>query len=66
MDYIIYRIGITHDELLEAAREHGVPSIDRIDLAVLEMDGNISILSDDFHQNTTRKRKFHKALTKNQ
>lgn len=62
----MHRMRITHDELLEAAREHGVPSIDRIDLAVLELDGNISILSDDFQRNTIRRRKLHKALTKEQ
>jgi uncharacterized membrane protein YcaP (DUF421 family) len=57
---------ITHDELLEAVREHGVESIADVDLAVLEVDGNISILSNDFNRRTSRKRKFHKVITKEQ
>jgi uncharacterized membrane protein YcaP (DUF421 family) len=35
-------------EIEEAAREHGVMSIDEINLAILEVDGNISILTDDY------------------
>ena len=57
---------ITHDELLEAVREHGVNSIAEVDLAVLEIDGNISILSNNFNRKTYRKRKAHKAITKQQ
>jgi uncharacterized membrane protein YcaP (DUF421 family) len=50
------------DELLEAIREHGVASIDKIDLAILEVDGNISVLSNEFNHKTIRKRKAHKSL----
>ena len=57
---------ITHEELMEAVREHGVNSISDVDLAVLEVDGNISILSNNFHRKTNRKRKVHKAITKQQ
>ena len=57
---------ITQDELMEAVREHGVNSIAEVDLAVLEVDGNISILSNNFHRKTNRKRKVHKAITKQQ
>lgn len=57
---------ITHDELMEAIREHGVASIADVDLAILEVDGNISILSNDFNRKTSRKRKVHKAITKQQ
>ncbi len=57
---------ITYDELMEAVREHGVASISEVDLAILEVDGNISILSSDFHRKTIRKRKMHKAITKQQ
>lgn len=39
---------ITIDELDAAIREHGVDSIRHVDLAVLEVDGNISVISDDF------------------
>jgi uncharacterized membrane protein YcaP (DUF421 family) len=54
---------ITEEELLAAAREHGVESIEKIDLAVLEADGNISILSSNFHHQT-RKKRPHKIIHK--
>ena len=62
----MHRTRITHEELMEAVREHGVNSISDVDLAILEIDGNISILSNDFHRKTNRKRKVHKAITKQQ
>lgn len=62
----MHRTRITHEELMEAVREHGVNSISDVDLAILEVDGNISILSNDFHRKTNRKRKLHKAITKQQ
>ena len=62
----MHRTRITHDELLEAVREHGVNSIADVDLAILEVDGNISILSSDFHRKTSRRRKVHKGITKQQ
>lgn len=43
---------LTLDELTEAVREHGVSKISEVDLAVLEVDGNISVLSDDFSKKT--------------
>lgn len=55
---------ITRDELNEAIREHGVPDVKDVDLAVLETDGNISILSKKFQHKTVRKRRAHKAVTK--
>ena len=39
--------GITQDELLTALREHGVASVEDVRLAVLEVDGSISVLKDD-------------------
>jgi uncharacterized membrane protein YcaP (DUF421 family) len=39
---------INMEELDEALREHGVKSADEVNLAVLELDGNISVLSNDF------------------
>jgi len=45
---------LTTNELLEAIREHGVAGISDVDLAVLEVDGNISVLSNDFRTKTTR------------
>ena len=57
---------ISMDELMEAIREHGVSTIKDVDLAVFEVDGNISILSDQFKRKTSRKRKAHKMISKNQ
>src|SRR5580704_4200141 len=35
----------TMDELKAAVREHGIEKIEDVDLAVLEVDGNVSIIS---------------------
>jgi len=53
---------ITDDELKAAVREHGVKSTKDVDLAILEVDGNISVLSHDFTKKT-RKRRVHKSLS---
>lgn len=45
---------LTMDEIMEAIREHGVLKISDVDLAVLEVDGNISVLSEDFSNKTTK------------
>ena len=45
---------LTTNELLEAIREHGVAKIADVNLAVLEVDGNISVLSNDFQTRTTK------------
>ena len=39
------KLNITHDELKEAIREHGVEHFSDVKLAMLEIDGNISIIS---------------------
>jgi uncharacterized membrane protein YcaP (DUF421 family) len=39
------KLNITHDELKEAMREHGVEHFTDVKLAMLEIDGNISIIS---------------------
>jgi len=44
-------------ELEMAIREHGVASIGEVDLAILEVDGNVSVLSDNYTQKTVRRRK---------
>lgn len=53
---------ITREELEEAIREHGVEKIKEVDLAVLEVDGNISVLSNNFRRRTTKRRKAHKIV----
>jgi uncharacterized membrane protein YcaP (DUF421 family) len=44
------RTHITVAELEEAVREHGISEIRKVDLAVLEVDGNISVLSNEFQK----------------
>lgn len=56
---------LSHDELDAAIREHGVEDLADVDLAVLEVDGNISVLSDQFRKITTRHRHAHKAIQRN-
>jgi uncharacterized membrane protein YcaP (DUF421 family) len=45
------------DELERAIREHGVASVKDVNLAILEVDGNVSILSNDFAQKSIQRRK---------
>jgi len=54
----------TIDELKAAVREHGIERIEDVDLAVLEVDGNVSVVSNDFSQKTSRKRKGHRGIQK--
>lgn len=44
-------------ELEAACREHGVEEVEQVNLAILETDGNISILSSNFHSRTQHQRK---------
>jgi len=57
---------ITYQEIMEILREHGVSAIEEVDLAVLEVDGNISVLSEKFKRRTVRKRKSKQSLSQNQ
>lgn len=57
---------ISMDELHAAVREHGVETFEEVDLALLEVDGNISVMSKDYHHKTVRKRKGHKVVAKSQ
>ncbi len=56
---------LSMDELEAAAREHGVEKLEQVNLAVLEVDGNISILSNEFGKQTRRKRR-HKDFNQMQ
>lgn len=59
----IARIGITHDELEQSMREHGVEHFKDIKLAMFETDGNISIISgNETLRQTHHKRRVHKTL----
>jgi len=55
---------ITIDEVHEAVREHGVESIRHVDLAVFEVDGNISVLSDNYTKQSSKRTKAHRILRK--
>jgi len=45
---------ITIDELYSVLREHGVNSHTEVDLAVLEVNGNISVLTHSYSQKSNR------------
>ncbi|TGD59747.1 DUF421 domain-containing protein [Flavobacterium humi] len=62
---ILAKLGITSEELEEAMREHGVQFYKEVRLAMLEIDGNISIISgkEELRQ-THHKRRIHKTLSK--
>jgi uncharacterized membrane protein YcaP (DUF421 family) len=53
---------ITLDEIEAAAREHGVEKIGEVKLAILEVDGNISIVSSELGNKT--KHQTHKTRHK--
>lgn len=57
---------ISIEEINEALREHGVSQVADVDLAVLEVDGNISILSNEYKHRTVRKRKSRNRIIKDQ
>jgi len=55
---------ISEDELMEAVREHGVASVKEVDLAIMEVDGSISVLSDKYQKKTSKRQKAHKVISK--
>ncbi len=55
--------GISEEEVIQAIREHGVAAVSEVDLAVFEVDGNISVLSHDYTKKSQRRRKAHKVLS---
>jgi uncharacterized membrane protein YcaP (DUF421 family) len=50
------REGIAEEEVLQALREHGVSDLQQVKLAVLEIDGTISIVAADAPVGRTRRR----------
>ena len=56
---------LSDDELMAAVREHGVEKISDVSLAIMEVDGNISIISgNDKHLVRTqyRRKRRHKTM----
>ena len=61
---LLGKLGITNDELHEAMREHGMDHFKEVKLAMLEVDGNISIISKDEHMKhiQVKHKRRHKSL----
>ncbi|MDI5949851.1 DUF421 domain-containing protein [Flavobacterium yafengii] len=59
------KLNITSDELKEAMREHGIEYFKDVKLAMLEIDGNISIISGEnsLRQTHYKRRRIHKNLS---
>ena len=56
---------VTHDELMEALREHGIDNVSEVKWAMLEMDGTISIISKKeggLHQSEYKRKKMKNAM----
>ena len=56
---------LTDDELLSAVSEHCVSTIQDVSLAVMEVDGNISVISEDgnhFKRTQYKQKRHHKSL----
>lgn len=62
---ILSKLNITSEELKEAMREHGIEYFKDVKLAMLEIDGNISIISGgtSLTQTHYKRRKNRKNLT---
>ena len=58
------KLGISSEELTEAMHEHGVEFFKDVKLAMLEMDGNISIISgnENLRQSHYKRKRNHKSL----
>ncbi len=56
------KLKITHEELDAAIHEHGTHSTEDVSLAVMEIDGNISVLTYEGARKTIKKRKVPSKL----
>ena len=50
------------NELIETVHEHGSSSVKDVDLAMMETDGNISVISDDFKKRSNKPLKRRKKI----
>lgn len=55
---------LTIEELQTAIREHSVESIKDVKLAMIEPDGNISIISNDHKYHFAHRKKAHRIISK--
>ena len=53
---------ISINELIETIHEHGSESIKDVNLVILEADGNISVMSNEFKKSSTHQRKHGKKI----
>ena len=51
---------ISKEELLQAIREHGSNTIEEVDSLILESDGNISVVSNEYKHHSVRRLKKRK------
>jgi len=56
---LLSKLGITNEELSEAMREHGVDHYKDVKLAMLEVDGNISIITGNQNLKQTHFKRKH-------
>lgn len=61
---MLSKLEITNEELEEAMREHGVEKYKDVKLAIMEVDGNISIITGDeqLKQSVYKRKRKHKSL----
>ena len=59
---VLSKLDITSDELDEVIREHGVDNYKHVRLAMLEINGSISIISGNENLIQTKHRRIHKTL----
>src|SRR6266702_3064441 len=52
----LQREEVSDDEVMQALREHGIEDLKTVKLAVLEVDGTISVVPTDAHTTRTRRR----------
>ena len=55
------KLNITSEELQEAIREHGVEHFSDVKLAMLEIDGNISIISGEKNLRQTHYKRLKRS-----
>jgi uncharacterized membrane protein YcaP (DUF421 family) len=62
IDENLKKVMITKEEVEAAVREHGVANCSLVNLAILEVDGNISVISENYVNKSSRKRRAHKVI----
>ncbi|QNF33559.1 DUF421 domain-containing protein [Adhaeribacter swui] len=61
----LQKVRLSVTELEVAAREHGIKDLSEVDLAILEIDGNISMLTHNFqNQHKTHRAKINSTQAK--